>query len=42
MAIFPVLEAEEVAIVIDLPEGTPITTTEEVTRMIEERLLNSK
>ena len=39
---FPVLEAEEIAIVVDLPEGTPITTTEEVTRMIEREALKLK
>ena len=39
---FPVLEAEEIAIVVDLPEGTPITTTEQVTRIIEEEALKLK
>ena len=39
---FPVLEAEEVAIVIDLPEGTPINTTEKVTKMVEMEALKLK
>ena len=39
---FPVLEAEEVAIVIDLPEGTPINTTEKVTKMVETEALKLK
>ena len=39
---FPVLEAEEVAIVIDLPEGTPIDTTEKVTKMVEMEALKLK
>jgi len=39
---FPVLEAEEISIVVDLPEGTPITTTEQVTRVIEDEALKLK
>ncbi|MDA0753383.1 MAG: efflux RND transporter permease subunit [Candidatus Marinimicrobia bacterium] len=39
---FPVLEAEEISIVVDLPEGTPITTTEQVTRIIEDEALKLK
>ena len=39
---FPVLEAEEIAIVIDLPEGTPINITENVTKMVETEALKLK
>ena len=39
---FPVLEAEEVAIVVDLPEGTPINKTAEVTKIIEREALKLK
>ena len=39
---FPVLEAEEIAIVIDLPEGTPINITENVTKMVETKALKLK
>ena len=39
---FPVLEAEEIAIVIDLPEGTPINVTENVTKMVETEALKLK
>ncbi len=36
---FPVLEAEEIAIVIDLPEGTLISKTEEITKLVENQAL---
>ena len=36
---FPVLEAEEVAIVVDLPEGTLISETSKVTKIIENEAL---
>ena len=39
---FTVLEAEEIAIVIDLPEGTPINITENVTKMVETEALKLK
>ena len=39
---FPVLEAEEIAIVIDLPEGTPNNITENVTKMVETEALKLK
>ena len=39
---FPVLEAEEIAIVIDLPEGTLISKTEEITRLVESEALKLK
>ena len=39
---FPALEAEEVAIVVDLPEGTPINKTAEVTKIIEREALKLK
>ena len=39
---FPVLEAEEVAIVVDLPEGTLISETSRVTKIIENEALKLK
>jgi len=39
---FPVLEAEEVAITVELSEGSPIEKTESIVAIIEEKALNLK